>query len=208
MALDWNKEISFSGLFKGKGKSASGDSNYPTKTSMHLYVVERNTQANRVIPVAIVLVVLVALFVKFGVVDQYARLAAKQAELAASQSKVTQLEAQLADYDEISAEYKSYVATGEAGAVDTVSVLNLVTDKVMPYANVSGVSLGDGVLTLTLSNASLETVGSLATQLSGEDMVENVSVSTASNNASSAQGDVATVTIKLAGSSSSSSNGS
>lgn len=195
MALDWNKEISFGGLFKRTKKS--GSSQYPTKTTMNLYVVERTTQTSHVVLVAVLLIVIVALFVKFGVVDQYARLHAKETELSQQQLAVSQAEAQLKNYDEVLATYQGFASTGDPNAVDAVSVLDLVTTQVMPYANVSSIVLDNGVLTLTLTGASLSTVGELATQLTGQDMVESVSVSTASNATSSTVGDVATITIQL-----------
>ena len=198
MAIDWKQEVSFKsigGILKRPKNS--GDKKYPTKTTMNLYVVERTTQTSHVVLVAVLLIVIVALFVKFGVVDQYARLHAKETELSQQQLAVSQAEAQLKNYDEVLATYQGFASTGDPNAVDAVSVLDLVTTQVMPYANVSSIVLDNGVLTLTLTGASLSTVGELATQLTGQDMVESVSVSTASNATSSTVGDVATITIQL-----------
>ena len=195
MALDWNKEISFNDIFKRSKKT--GSSNYPTKTTMNLYVVERKTNTSRVALVAVLLIALVAFFIKFGVVDQYARLHAKEAELSQQQLTISQVEAQLANYDEVLATYQGFASTGDPNAVDAISVLDLVTSKVMPYASVSSIALNDGVLTLTVTGTSLSTVAELATDLMGQDMVENVSVSTASNSTKNTTGDTATITIQL-----------
>lgn len=207
MALNWKKEISFGDIAKRTKKA--GNSNYPTKTTMNLYVTESSIKLNRVIPVAVILVVLVGIFIKFGVVDQYARLHDKEAELSRQQLEVTQLENQLVNYNTVLAVYQSYASTGDPDAVDAVAALNLVTSQVMPYANVTNISLNEDVLSLTLSGTSLATVGDLASKLSGQDMVASVSVSTAANNTNAGAGDVATLTIKLNnGNASSSSNSS
>ncbi len=210
MALDWNKQISFGKSAKHTKKA--GNTNYPTKTSMNLYVTESTLKLNRVIPVAVVLLVLVGLFIKFGVVDQYARLQTKEAELSRQQLELTQMENQLVNYDAVLATYQSYSSTGDPDAVDAISVLNLVTAQIMPYANVTNISLNSDVLSLTISGTSLSTVGDLASKLNGQDMVESVSVSTAANNANAGTGDVATLTVKLkngnASTNSSSSNSS
>ncbi len=195
MALDWNKEVSFGNIFKRSNKA--GSSNYPTKTTMNLYVVERKTQTNRVVLIGILLFLLVVLFVKFGVIDQYARLSAKEAELSQQKLNVSQAEAKLTNYDEVLATYQGFASTGDPNAVDAISVLDLVTTQVMPYANVSSIALKDGVLTLTVTGAPLSTVGDLTSNLMVQDMVENVSVSTASNSTKSTTGDTATITVQL-----------
>ncbi len=195
MALDWNKEVSFGNIFKRSNKA--GSSNYPTKTTMNLYVVERKTQTNRVVLIGILLFLLVVLFVKFGVIDQYARLSAKEAELSQQKLNVSQAEAKLTNYDEVLATYQGFASTGDPNAVDAISVLDLVTSQVMPYANVSSIVLKDGVLTLTVTGVPLSTVGDLTSNLMVQDMVENVSVSTASNSTKSTTGDTATITVQL-----------
>lgn len=195
MALDWNKEVSFGNIFKRSNKA--GSSNYPTKTTMNLYVVERKTQTNRVVLIGVLLLLLVVLFVKFGVIDQYARLSAKEAELSQQKLNVSQAEAKLTNYDEVLATYQGFASTGDPNAVDAISVLDLVTTQVMPYANVSSIALKDGVLTLTVTGAPLSTVGELTSNLMVQDMVENVSVSTASNSTKSTTGDTATITVQL-----------
>ena len=195
MAIDWNKEISFNDVFKRSEKA--GGSKYPSKTTMNLYVVERTTKMSNLVLIAVLLVLIVVFFVKFGVIDQYARLNAKEAELSQQQIAVSQVEAQLANYDEVLATYQGFASTGDPNAVDAISVLDLVTSQVMPYANVSSIALNDGVLTLTVTGTSLSTVGELATSLTGQDMVESVSVSTASNSTKTTPGDTATITIQL-----------
>ena len=89
MALDWNKEISFSGL---KKRTPKPKDEYPSKTYMNLAVSEKSTfDIRNNIPAIIILVVVVALFLKFGVFDFYARIDAKQAELNSRQQVLNSL---------------------------------------------------------------------------------------------------------------------
>ena len=69
MALDWSKEISFSGLMKGKGKGGpKGKVVYPSKRYINLIPQkERNNDVRKVLPIAILVFLLVAAFVKFGI---------------------------------------------------------------------------------------------------------------------------------------------
>ena len=81
MALEWSKEISFSGLKKGKTKMKS---EYPSKTYMNLSVAKKSSRfSTRSIPLLIVLIVILGLIIKFGVFDFFDRV--NQAEAALEQ---------------------------------------------------------------------------------------------------------------------------
>ena len=202
MALDWNKEISFSGLRKARPKQSDA---FPTKTYMNLAVADRKSvELKKTVPFAVILVVLVALFLKFGVFDFVTGVQAKQAELANRQQTLSQLESQLAGYDGVLAEYSSYVSArlGDDGTtVPTLDALALVDTIVRPVASVSSLNYDSNQLTLMLANASLSSLGDLLNRLYEQPIVSNVSVSNATTTQSNT-GDVLTamtITLQKAG---------
>ena len=88
---------------------------------------------------------------------------------------------------------------GSSG-VDSPAVLDMIERQVMPLCTVSQVNLKGTELTLTLSNVSLDTVGVIATNLSGQQGVTNVAVATAQTSAEDGSAQVvATVTVSLLG---------
>ncbi|NLH91061.1 MAG: hypothetical protein GX481_01105, partial [Atopobium sp.] len=137
------------------------------------------------------------LFTKFGVIDQLARVSQAQAQLAQQQTLVAQTESKLSDYDTIKSEYDTYALTSGGSSVSVSEIFNLIDSQVSPSAAINAINLKDNTLTLTLSNVSLETLGTLSNTLKSQQTVSDVSVSTAQS-ASSTQASTATMTITLA----------
>lgn len=199
MALDWNKEISFSGL---KKRSPKPKDEYPSKTYMNLMVSDKKSfDLKNNIPLMVVLLIIVVLVMKFGVFDFYARIDAKQAELNSHQQTLSSLNAELTNYNAVLEEYEGYESmsiTSSGLRVDALEALNLVDRFVAPSARVASISLVGNTLTLNLTNISLDGVGKLASTLYGQDVVENVSVSTAATQETASEDVTATMTITLA----------
>lgn len=199
MALDWNKEISFSGL---KKRAPKPKNEYPTKTYMNLMVSDKATfDLRRNVPLMVLLLIIVVLFLKFGIFDFYARVDAKQAELNAHQQTLSALNAELVNYDTVLEEYEGYESMSIASdglRVNALDALALVDRYVAPSARVVSVSLVGNTLTLNLTNISLDGVGKLASTLYGQDMVENVSVSTAATQETASEDVMTAMTITLA----------
>ena len=198
MALDWNKEISFSGL---KKRTPKPKDEYPSKTYMNLAVSEKSTfDIRNNIPAIIILVVVVALFLKFGVFDFYARVDAKQMELSARQTVLNGLTHDLANYDKVLEEYQGYESlsvSSEGLVVNALDALSLVDRFVAPSARVASLGLAGNTLSLNLTDISLDGVGKLVSTLYEQDMVANVSVSTAATQQTASEDVVAAVTITL-----------
>lgn len=198
MALDWSREITFAGL---KRRPQKAKTEYPSKTYMNLAPVDKKSvDAQRAIPTAIIVVVLVALFAKFGVFDFYDRLNQKQAELAAQEQVLSSLQAQLVGYDEVLETYNAYAsayATADEYTVSALDALTLVDRFVRPSATVSSLDLQGNTLSLNLSNITLDEVGKLVSVLYEQDIVANVSVSTAATQQTSAEDVTAAVIITL-----------
>lgn len=205
MALDWNKEISLStvtDLFGSKKKGQSGGSSgYPSKTTMNLYQSEKSTTDIRKTVVAgVLLLVLIVLFAKFGVIDQLGRVSQKEAELSREQSTLASMKAGSNDYESVKEAYDAYVARYGGGSTDAIALLDMIEQRVMPAATVSSILFSDGTLTITLDNASLDTVGSIAKDLESQPIVSKANVTTASKQSSEEQNNVSTLVLTLVGS--------
>ena len=199
MALDWNKEISFSGL---KKRAPKPKDEFPSKTYMNLMVSEKKSFDLRSnIPFIVILLIIVVLVLKFGVFDFYARVDAKQAELNAHQQTLSSLNAELTNYNTVLEEYEGYESmsiTSSGLRVDALEALDLVDRFVAPSARVVSISLVGNTLTLNLTDISLDGVGKLASTLYEQDMVANVSVSTAATQETASKDVTAAITITLA----------
>lgn len=199
MALDWSKEISFSGL---KKRAPKPKDEFPSKTYMNLMVSEKKSFDLRSnIPFIVILLTIVVLVLKFGVFDFYARVDAKQAELNAHQQTLSSINAELTNYNTVLEEYEGYESmsiTSSGLRVDALGALALVDRFVAPSARVASLSLVGNTLTLNLTDISLDGVGKLVSTLYEQDMVANVSVSTAATRETASEDVVVAMTITLA----------
>lgn len=203
MALDWKKQVSIkdiAAVFRKGKKGGQAKSGYPTKTTMNLYQGESHgTNYRKVIVTAILLVIGISLFVKFGVLDLITRVSEKEAELITQkQIAVTTLGA-TRDYSEVKTLYDAYEARLGGAAVDVIAVLDMVEKEVMKSAEVTSIVVSDGTLTLTLYNVPLNTVGDLAKSIEGQELVSSVNVSTATTQNADGQNTVSTLVISLVG---------
>lgn len=185
MALDWNKEISFgeikNALRRGPGGESAGS--YPAKTTMNLYQVESGgVQLRKLVLVTVLGAAVAVSFLKFGIIDQWSRVATKEAELAEINAELAEVESKLASNAGLIKEYESYAPIISSSGVDATEVLSLVETYVMPSATVKSASLEGANLTLNLVDVPLDTVGEIVNTLQEQTLVESVSVTTAQNN--------------------------
>ena len=199
MALDLKKEINFSEVLGKFGRgSRGGSSAFPSKSTMNLYQGdEQSTDIRKVILVGILLTIGIALFVKFGVLDQLDMLNKKEGELAEQRSLLAATNASAGEYDSVKESFDAFTARYGEGSADAIAVLDMVEQRVMPVTTVTSISLADEVLTLTLYNVSLDTVGNLAKDLENQEMVQSVNVSTATTQNAEGQNTVSTLVVTL-----------
>ena len=198
MALDWSKQISFSGL---KEKAPKGRDVYPEKTYMNLALVQKSSfNVRKNLPIIIIVALIVVLFLKFGVFDFYGKVNAKQAELATQQQVLNGLTADLANYDKVLEKYEGYASMSVSKddlQVDAVDALKLVDTCIAPSARVTSLVLKGDTLSLNLSDITLDGVGRLVSKLYEQDMVSNVSVSNAATQQTASEDVTVSLTITL-----------
>lgn len=198
MALDWSREISFSGLKRSKARSKAA---YPVKTRMNLLSGEQQDGGfRRTAPAAIAVVLVAALFIKFGVFDFYARVADKQVELSKQTQALAVMASAAADYDDVLAEYEGYESTGKVDSglsVDALEAMSLVDKCVAPYARVASLTMEGDEMSLKLADSSLDQLGKLVGALERQDVVASVNLSTAGTQGSKSGEVSATVTVSL-----------
>lgn len=198
MALDWSKEISFSGLKKGKTKM---NSEYPSKTYMNLSVAKAGSRiSTRSIPLIVVLVVILGLIIKFGVIDFYARVGQAEAALEQQRVQLEEMNTAIAGYDELLEEYESYDTehlAPDASTVSAMSVMEMVQKVVVPHASIESIDLSGNVLTMSVKDINLNSTSTLVNLLYQQPLVKSVTVSTASTNGQTAEDVTTTMVVTL-----------
>ena len=174
MAIDWNKEIKI-----------GGDSSVvlPTKTTMNLLPQQSSSvNVGKIVLLALLALVLLALIGKFGIADRYAAVSARQSELATAQTTYDAVKGKLADYDEVQAEYRSFVGNAsDDETLDALPAMQLVASAVEPSATVTAVGVRDTLVTVNVKDISLDNLGRLADTIKAQPMVSDVAVTKAAN---------------------------
>ena len=91
----------------------------PQKTGINMNMYEdRNRQAKTLVVGIVGIVVAAGLAAKFGVIDQYRRLNRAEAAYFQVHSQNAEVQAELADYDKVVAEYRTYSMDWMAGTAE------------------------------------------------------------------------------------------
>ena len=163
----------------GKKKDA-----YPTKTTINFYIKEDKTTGVSTVLLYVIfaIVVLVALG-KVLVFDLVSELnIAKQTY----QNNVEVLEVYkeyLNNYDSINSEYNRYsykYLTENDKVQDRITVLKMLEETIYKKSKVDSVVISENIVSVTLSEIDLEGTAALSKMLEGYEMVETVTVNTAS----------------------------
>lgn len=189
MAIDLKKPV---------GKS--GKLTYTTKKGINLARDEEAAASMRrtIILGGIVLVAGVCLL-KFGVIDQNAKLVAAQSNYYSIQDQNTAMSASIADYGTVQVEYRSYATewnTSDTQSIDYVSVprtdlLDLIETQIMPRGDLSNIVINGDSVVLSLKGMTLEEASDML-----NDLLESPVVATAAiNNATTYEEKQETVVV-------------
>ncbi len=174
MAIDWNKEIKIGG---------DASAVPPTKTTMNLLPQQgESVNVGRIVLLGLLALALLAVVGKFGIVDRFAAVSARQGDLATAQAAYDEVKGKLVDYDEVQAEYRSFVGNAsDDETIDALLAMELVAQAVEPSATVTAVGARDTLVTVNVKDISLDNLGRLADTIKAQPMVSDVAVTKAAN---------------------------
>ena len=170
------------GAIVEKIKSGRGPK-MPSKTTMNLAITEKAEGAkNTNIIIAIVCVVGVILFAKFGIWDVIQKEKAAQAEVDAVQEQVDQNTATLQRYEKVAEKYShfyyAFLTDEELKIMDRIQLLDILGTELFSEAAMKSVSVVNNIVTLQFNDVTLEQLGVLADKLSQNEFIKNVDVNT------------------------------
>jgi len=193
----------------GRGKGGSGGKaaikkqKLPQKTSMNLMVQETMGASSKTSIIAFVIfIILLAVFVKFGVVNQITKANKAENAYETMQSDIASLQESNKDYDKVRAEYShygnGYLTDDEKLSQDVMDILGVVDNHVLKQSSIDSVTIGNNLAMITISNTTLTSVSKIVADLEDVDSVSYVDVATAGTGQDSATKAVtATLTINF-----------
>ena len=184
-------EISKKPLVKKKEAAA------PSRTVMNFVHHKSAFNAKRVVPLLVVIVAAVAVFAKFGILDQMNKKVQAYSELSTRQAQLSATTAKLAGYDDLENEYGRYsygwMSDAEVSLVERPEVLDLLEKVVMPKATVENFAVNSDVLTINLHGVTLNQASEIVKSLEENELVESAKV----YNASASDGKEATILMSV-----------
>ncbi|MGF6376143.1 hypothetical protein M2140_001214 [Clostridiales Family XIII bacterium PM5-7] len=165
-------------------KKKVGKIKYPEKTSINLAISDRDAGETK-LPVLFFVIFLIVLmvFVKFMVIDKLAAANDARKAYQEMQYSIGELKEQNAIYDEVKADYShygnGYLNEEERIEQDRLEIINAISKKVLPKANISSLQISGNVATLTIANTRLSVVSEIVAALEDSDIVSYVNVTTA-----------------------------
>ena len=156
----------------------------PSKKTMNFVHHESSFNPKKVLPLAIVAIVVIAVFAKFGIMDQLDKKTAAYNDLAQRQEQLAVVNAKLAGYDELAKQYGRYsygwMDESEINMVSRMDVLALVEQKISPASVIENIAVNNNVLTLNIHGITLEQASAMVKSLEESEMVSSATVYSAS----------------------------
>jgi len=161
----------------------------PTKVGINLNMREKRTgEFVRLGIGCAVAILVVALVGKFGVYDQYQRLADAEAAYGQVHKEYEEVRQELSGYDEVLTEYRSYSMDWMTNSddskyqyvsVDRRDVLDLVESEMMTRGTVNSVLVRNDLVSVSMSGMSLEEISVMFGAIEQRDIVERVDLDVA-----------------------------
>lgn len=156
----------------------------PSKKTMNFVHHESSFNPKKVLPLAIVVVLVAGLFAKFGIMDQLDKKTAAYNDLAQRQEQLAVVNTKLAGYDELEKQYGRYsygwMSESEVNMVSRMDVLALVEQKISPASVIENIAVNNNVLTLNIHGITLEQASAMVKSLEESEMVSSATVYSAS----------------------------
>lgn len=152
----------------------------PSKKTMNFARRQSNFNPRKVIPIILVILIVAAVLVKFGVMDPLDKKSAAYSELSYKQVQLAALNAKLADYEELEQEYGRYsygwMNETEVSLVSRIDALNLVEKQIANKATIKNMAVNNNVLTLNIKGITLKEASDMVAKLEMNDLVESAAV--------------------------------
>ena len=152
----------------------------PAKKTMNFVHHQSSINPKRLIPVIIILAIVVAVFVKVGILEPLDKKTAALNELSLKQEQLAAINIKLTGYDELAMEYGRYsygwMNDTEVNMVSRMDVLDLIEKKIAPKSVIDNMAVNNNVLPLNLHGITLEEASKMVKNLEASDLVSSAIV--------------------------------
>lgn len=173
---------------------------YPVKTDINLAIREKKqNKPSTTIPTFIILVIAIAIFSKFAVINRLEQASEAENSATVAQQQLETLKEYTNNYPKVLEEYNALLASKSSINVIATPMerLGLVERYLISASQVNSFDVVDDVITAQISGVTLNQISTIYANLMSDPLIENVQVYTASTNDKNNSLTTATMTIQL-----------
>ena len=173
---------------------------YPVKTDINLAIREKEqNKLSTTIPTFIILVIVIAIFSKFAVINRLEQASEAEHSATVAQQQLETLKEYTNNYPKVLEEYNALLASKSSINVVATPMerLGLVERYLISASQVNSFDVVDDVITAQISGVTLNQISAIYANLMSDPLIENVQVYTASTNDKNNSLTTATMTIQL-----------
>lgn len=173
---------------------------YPVKTDINLAIREKKqNKLSTNIPTFIILVIVIAIFSKFAVINRLEQASEAENSATVAQQQLETLKEYTNNYPKVLEEYNALLASKSSLNVVATPMerLGLVERYLISASQVNSFDVVDDVITAQISGVTLNQISTIYANLMSDPLIENVQVYTASTNDKNNSLTTATMTIQL-----------
>lgn len=173
---------------------------YPVKTDINLAIREKKqNKPSTTIPTFIILVIAIAIFSKFAVINRLEQASEAENSATVAQQQLETLKEYTNNYPKVLEEYNALLASKSSLNVVATPMerLGLVERYLISASQVNSFDVVDDVITAQISGVTLNQISTIYANLMSDPLIENVQVYTASTNDKNNSLTTATMTIQL-----------
>ena len=173
---------------------------YPVKTDINLAIREKKqNKLSTTIPTFIILVIAIAIFSKFAVINRLEQASEAENSATVAQQQLETLKEYTNNYPKVLEEYNALLASKSSLNVVATPMerLGLVERYLISASQVNSFDVVDDVITAQISGVTLNQISTIYANLMRDPLIENVQVYTASTNDKNNSLTTATMTIQL-----------
>jgi len=173
---------------------------YPVKTDINLAIREKKqNKLSTNIPTFIILVIAIAIFSKFAVINRLEQASEAENSATVAQQQLETLKEYTNNYPKVLEEYNALLASKSSINVVATPMerLGLVERYLISASQVNSFDVVDDVITAQISGVTLNQISTIYANLMSDPLIENVQVYTASTNDKNNSLTTATMTIQL-----------
>ncbi len=183
---DQEKEEKQKPSFLKKEIKIGSKNHYPTKKYINLVPHEEEKKNKKSLLYFGIFVIILLLFVRFGVIGLLDQLSRAEAEYNAMKSQLDQYNAANQRYDEVKREYDEltdwYMTDEEKNEVDKSGVFDMLKDDLFPYVSVTSVNMTGNQISIQTGDCDLDTVAFFIAKMQSDARNSYVTVTTTDAN--------------------------